>query len=606
MSSGVIEDIKSKLDIVQIVGEHLQLKKAGASWRACCPFHGEKTPSFFVNPDRQFFHCFGCGESGDVFAFLQRMEGIDFPEAKKILARRAGIELKYEDPRLADERQRLLDANRLAALYWHEVLLRAAVADRARAYVQKRALTEKTVEDFLIGYAPDAWETTCGFLRQKGFRDDELLKAGLVSKSERGSGVFDRFRGRLMFPIRDGHGNTVGFTGRVMPGPDGKDPDGEAKYVNTSQTPVYNKSHILFGLDKAKSEIRKQGVAVIVEGNMDVVSAHQAGFTNVVASSGTALTADQLTLLKRLTGRLVLSFDNDKAGETAVRRGIDAAVAMDFVVRVLRLPPGAGKDPDDCVRQNPDLWRQAVAEAAPYMDWLIGLAKSRTDFHDPDAKKRAAQELLAEVVKMKEPVEQSHWIRQLATLFDTPESLLFERVAKYRSGEVEKWRGGEAGKVSGVLPAKPGAPTRQTDRYALVSEYFLAMVIRWPEYAETGIAAVRPEFMDDGTRELYRNFIVNYNSRQSGGNMPVAPLAPLADAEEARLVAVLELRAEKEFGELSPDGRRAALGELMGEIKRLRIDRRIRELKQAMVTAEAVQDQAGIRDIQRQMDELLA
>ncbi len=607
MSSGVIEEIKSKLDIVQLVSDHVPLKKAGSAWRACCPFHGEKTPSFYVNVDRQRYHCFGCGEDGDIFGFIQRIEGVDFPEALRILAKRAGVELKPEDRQANEERQRLLEANRMAARFWHEVLLKHPVAEKVRAYAAtRRALKPETIEDWLIGYAPDTWDALLNALKRKGFSEEELFKAGLVSRSERGTGHFDRFRNRLMFPIRDVHGNIVGFTGRIIPGPDGKDPENEAKYVNTNQTLVYNKSHLLFGLDRAKQEIRKQGLAVVVEGNMDVVSVQQAGFRNVVASSGTALTDDQLKLLKRFTSRVVLSFDNDKAGEAAARRGIDAAVLQELTVRVLRLPPEAGKDPDDCVRQHPELWPKAVAAAVPYMEWYLELAKERTDFHDPEAKREASHQILAEIAKMKEPVEQAHWIRETARLFDTPDSLLFERLQQLKS-RIQPHRA-TAAEPAAAVEASPSIrqlPKAQT-RDAVVSEFTLAMLYKWPEFAEEAISRVLPEEFEENYRQLYTEYVLAYTAKRNGGSSGAASVpVPAPTAESAQLVATLELRAEMEFGELAPERRKDALDRLIGELQKLRIDRRKKELRQEMAQAEKAGDQAGIQEIQRQLDGLL-
>lgn len=601
--TGVTDEIKSKLDIVQVISEYLPLKKAGSAWKAPCPFHSEKSPSFMVNTERQRFHCFGCGEDGDIFGFVMRIEGLDFPEALRVLAKKAGVILRQEDAEMGNAKQLLMDINRWAARFWHEVLLKSPQAERARAYVQKRALQNDTVEDWIIGYAPDAWETTLQFLRKKGYKDDDIFHAGLVTRSDRGSGYFDRFRNRLMFAIRDVHGNVVGFTGRVMPDASGADPKDTAKYVNTQQTLVYNKSAILFGLDKAKQEIRKKGLAVVVEGNMDVIASHQAGVTNVVASSGTAFTGEQLHILKRYTNKLVLSFDNDAAGENAARRSIDAAVAAGFVVRMLRLPPGAGKDPDDCIRKNPEAWSKAIANAVPFMDWFIDLVKERTDMRDPEAKREAADMLLKEIAKMIDPVEQSHWTRVLTQLFETPESLLFEKLKKMRP---------IAAAQGNQQPTNRSAPTvlrpKTMTRWSLVSEFVLAIMAAWPEYADAVIASLMPEFLDPEYEELYREYVVSYNAgRKAGANAGSSriPADILDNRDYADKIAVLELRAQKEFGELSSEERRDAIVKLTGELKRLHVTHRQFELTRAMAEAEKTGDGQKIKEIQEQINELL-
>lgn len=604
-STGPAADVKTKLDIVEIVRERIDLKKAGTVWKACCPFHQEKTPSFVVSSSRQTWHCFGCGEGGDVFEFVMRTDGLEFGEALRVLAQKAGVTLKSEDFKRASEKQQLFDANRMAGRFWHEVLLRSPQAEPARAYVyKKRALAETTVEDFLIGYAPESWDATLKFLGKKGFAPDVCARAGLVVPSERGG--YDRFRNRLMFPIRDGQGNIVGFTGRVMPGADGVELK-EAKYVNTPQTLAYNKSKILFALDRAKDDIRRKKFAVVVEGNMDAIASHQAGVKNVVASSGTALTSDQLDLLKRFCSRIVLSFDADDAGENAARRGIDAAVASGFAVRVLVLPPDAGKDPDDCIRKDPEAWKKAIADAIPFMDWYISRAKAKTDFTDPESKKEAANILLAEAAKLPEPVERSHWVRVFAEMFETPESLLFEKVQKMRNETAPRGRGVEEsrGRVA-ERPKLAQARPAVMGRLRLVSEHVLGLTFAWPEdFADSAIAAIMPEQLDDALAPLYTRFVVEYSGRRSGGASSGATGVTPVEGDEAKETAILAMLAEKEYGDLPVDERRKALLTLIGELKHLHISRRQKELTAELTRAEKSGDVAVAETIQRQLSALM-
>jgi len=600
-ANSVTEEIRSKLDIVQLVSEYVQLRKAGVYFKAPCPFHSEKTPSFMVNPERQRWHCFGCGEDGDIFTFVEKIEGVDFVEAKKHLARKAGVVLRYEDEGADRDHRRLLDANRWAARYYHEVLLKTQQADRARAYVRKRQLTDETVEDWVLGYAPDSWDSLLNFLRQKGYKDDEIFRAGLISRKERGDGYFDRFRGRLMFPIRDAQGNFIGFTGRVMPDATGAEPKDTGKYVNTQDTAVYHKSKVLFGLDKAKQEIRRSGIAVVVEGNMDAIASHQAGVKNVVASSGTAFTPDQLTLLKRLTDKLVLSFDMDAAGEQAARRSIDAAVASGFEVRVLRLPPDAGKDPDDCIRKDPAIWKEAIVKAVPFMAWYIDLARQRTDFNDPYAKRKISEELLAEVAKLTTPVERSHWLKLLSEMFQTPEPSLHDEMNKLM-------RRAGAAAAAPVAAAAAAAAVKPADREQLISEIILGTILNWPDLAETVINTLKPDYLEEGIRPLYRDYVIFYNDqRNDSGNKWPQPYPPdrTGDSKTAEKIAVLQLLAEKELGELPSDDRGQALAKLVGESKKLHTSRRQRELTAAMSQAEREGDAARIQEIQQQINELI-
>jgi len=602
MSAGsVIDEIKSKLDVAQVISEYIQLRKAGTSYKTTCPFHHEKTPSFFVSPDKQIWHCFGCGEGGDIFGFVTRMEGLEFPDALRLLAKKAGVTLKSTDHGQDGDRQRLLDANRWAARYYHEVLVRSPQAEAARAYVSKRRLSDETAEDFVLGYAPDSWDAILNFLRKKGFKDDEIFRAGLVSRKERGVGYFDRFRNRLMFPIRDAQGNFIGFTGRVMPDATGAEPKDTGKYVNTQETAVYHKSAVLYGLDRAKQEIRHGGVAVVVEGNMDVIASHQAGVKNVVASSGTAFTAEQLVLLKRLADKLVLSFDMDAAGELAARRSIDAAVVAGFEVRVLRLPPDAGKDPDDCIRKDPAIWTEAIAQAVPFMEWFIDLARKRLDFSDPYAKSRASQELLAETAKLATPVERAHWLKILSDLFQTPEASLQDELNKILRRQ-------SPARVAKDKQAAPPGGTKPPERERLISEMIVGTLLNWPEFSEMIVSTVKPEYIEEGLRQLYTGLVISYNEHRtdSGDKRPYLPATDRpGDTKTAEQIAVLQLLAEKEFGELPSDERGAALAKLVGEIKKFHTSRRQLELKAAMAQAEREGDEKSIQEIQQQMNELI-
>ncbi|HTK04679.1 MAG TPA: DNA primase [Candidatus Eisenbacteria bacterium] len=598
-SYGAKEEIKMKTDIVALMSEYVRIKKAGASFMAVCPFHSEKTASLHVSPDKQMWYCHGCGEGGDVFGFIMRMEGLDFLDAMRFLAKKAGVTMSENETKEQTERQRLIQINAAAAKYYHEVLRKSSQAERARAYVAKRALTDQTVDDFQLGYSPDSWEAIIGFLRQKGVDEDQIFKAGLASKSERGRGYFDRFRGRLMFPILDHNANVVGFTARIMPGPDGKDPKDEAKYVNTSQTLIYNKSHVLYGLHAAKQEIKKKDLAVVVEGNMDVIASHQAGVRNVVASSGTSFTGEQLQLLKRFTERLVLSFDNDPAGENAARRSIDAAVLAGFSVRILRLPDGV-KDPDDCIRKDVAIWTKAITDAVPYMEWYIDLAKGRTDFRDPDGVRDASESLLKEVAKLTSPVERSYWIRQLSQLFETPESALFEAVQ--RLAKPMPVQTPEAARKA-AMPLKP-----RLTRQGVVSQHLLGLALGWTDLAEATIAAIPPDHVDEEDQTLYTEFVVHYNAQRSGG-APASTFRLALEEQGSRdladRAAVLELLAEREFGGLAHDLRRDALVRLIGELKQLHKSRRQRQLTHAMADAERSGDASAIDDIQRQLNELI-
>ena len=328
---GVIDDIKQKLDIVEVIGEHTRLTKAGRNFRALCPFHNETRPSFFVYPEQQSWHCFGaCNTGGDVFSFVMRKENMDFGEALRKLADRVGVTVpSFSEPDTGrDERDKLFRINETAAVYFHNLLINSKEAEKARAYIDRRRLSNETVENFQLGYCLKSWESLKNYLLEKDFTEEELLEAGLISSSEEGR-TYDRFRDRLVFPIRDSRGRVTGFGARVLD-------DSLPKYINSPQTPVFDKSSTLYAINLAAPEIRKQDRVVIVEGYMDVITAHQGGFTNVIASMGTAITEKQVNILKRLTKNIVLALDADTAGEEAMLRCVDYENILDSEIIGLR------------------------------------------------------------------------------------------------------------------------------------------------------------------------------------------------------------------------------------------------------------------------------
>ncbi len=426
----VIDEVKSRLDIVEVIAAYVPLQKAGRNYKALCPFHAEKTPSFIVFPESQHWHCFGaCNEGGDVFTFVMKREGWDFRTALEELARRAGVELRPRTPAQAqaeeeaDRLRTLLDA---AAQYYHHLLLHAPEAETARAYVARRGLNSATVAAFTLGYSLPGWDHARTHLTGQGFTVEELVKAGLLVQKEEG-GTYDRFRNRLMIPIRDVRGKTIGFGARAL------DPDDVPKYLNSPESPLFDKSRTLFGLDLARAAIRREDRAVIVEGYMDVMQAHQAGFANVVAQMGTALTEAQLRLLQRATKRLVLALDPDAAGVQATLRGVEVARAtleqewepvfdprglvgyearLGAEIRVLRLP--AGQDPDDLIREDPQRWATLVAEATPVVDFYLHILLAGLDPNDTKAKARVVDTLLPVLRAVANPVEREDYIQKIA------------------------------------------------------------------------------------------------------------------------------------------------------------------------------------------------
>jgi len=423
-SSGLTAEIKSKLPVLDVVGETVALKRAGSAYKGLCPFHAEKTPSFIVSPDRESWRCFGCGEGGDIFTFLMRRDGIEFREALARLAEKAGVELSAQTARDDRQRRRLREALEAAIAWYREVLLQATQAQKARDYLAERGFAAETMERFGIGYAPTTWDALTRRLVGRGFTNAELIGAGLASASNRG-GVIDKFRGRIIIPIRDASGRAVGLGGRIMPGAEGP------KYLNSPAGPLFDKSHTLYGLDLAKAAIRREKLTVIVEGYTDVMAAHQAGFTNVVASLGTALTRGQIELATRYADGIALAYDVDLAGEAATQRGLLEELGPDQSVsrvRVVRIP--AGKDPDELIRNDPDAWRTAVAEARPVIDYFMERTAAEVDLDSIAGKRELTGRALALLKRVGDPVERSLYLQRLARLVNVEERVLLEALAR--------------------------------------------------------------------------------------------------------------------------------------------------------------------------------
>jgi DNA primase len=423
-SSGITAEIKSKLPVLDVVGETVALKRAGSAYKGLCPFHAEKTPSFLVSPDRETWHCFGCGEGGDIFTFLMRRDGLEFREALARLAEKAGVELSERTAKEDRYKRRLREALEAAIAWYREVLLQSRHAEAARSYLDERGLSAATLDRFGIGYAPNNWEMLSRRLIGRGFSNEELIAAGLASPSNRG-GVIDKFRGRIIIPIRDASGAAVGLGGRIMPGAEGP------KYLNSPAGPLFDKSRTLYAIHLAKTAIRREKLTVIVEGYTDVMAAHQAGFENVVASLGTALTRGQVELATRYADAVALAYDVDVAGEQATQRGLIEELGPDqsvSKVRVVRIP--AGKDPDELIRTDPDAWRAAVADAKPVIDYFIDRTVADVDMSSVAGKRDLTGRVLALLKRVADPIVRSLYLQRLAQLVQVEERVLADALQR--------------------------------------------------------------------------------------------------------------------------------------------------------------------------------
>jgi DNA primase len=483
----VITDVKQKLDIVELVSEHVTLQKAGRNFKALCPFHSEKHASFFVFPEQQTWHCFGaCGTGGDIFSFIMKKEGVDFGQALRLLAERGGITLSSREvsSKLEDEKkEKLFQINEAAAQYYHHLLLNTKAGEGTRNYLARRKVAPEIIKDFRLGFSPDTWETLKNYLLDKAYTKKELAEVGLIIEKEEGVS-YDRFRNRLMFPICDIQGRITGFGARVL---DNSLP----KYINSPQTAIYDKSSMLYGVDKAKAAIRKKNLAIIVEGYMDVLTAHQHGWQNVVGSMGTSLTENQVGGIKRLTKNITLALDADLAGEEATLRGEAILAYSNAEANVILLPPG--KDPDEVIREDPALWEKLVEQAIPILDFAFQSVIRKIDVNKAKDKSHAVQKLLPTIYKIKDPQQKFHYVEKLARALkiktaDLEVALQKLKTAKKRLQSSEET---EQSRLARQLVSSP------------VEERCLALLLRYPELRPLTGELLPEHFESTENREVF-------------------------------------------------------------------------------------------------------
>lgn len=418
-----VAEVKGKTDIVSVIGERIELKKAGRNFKANCPFHGERTPSFMVSSELQIFKCFGCDAKGDVFTFLERFEGMDFPEALKYLADKVGVKLKTFTGSQKSEKDKIIEINSLALRFYNYMLLNHEVGKKALNYLlNDRGLKKSIIEEFQLGYSPD----NSGFLKRflidkKKFLASEIERAGIGIN--RGN-FYDRFSGRVIFPLFDHRGNPIGFSGRVLPW----DRRETGKYINSPETPTYHKSSVLYALDKTRQNIKKKGVAIIVEGELDAISSYQAGIKNVVAIKGSALTEDQVRLLSRFAQKFILALDADLAGDAAARRGILVAQKVGVEVKVAKM--ASGKDPDEAARNDLDGYKKSLIESVPIWDFFIDSAFKRYDGSTGVGKGKISKEVISVLSEIDDKIVQAHYIGILAKKLNIPVEAVSEQIGK--------------------------------------------------------------------------------------------------------------------------------------------------------------------------------
>lgn len=566
------DEIKQKLDIVDFIREYIPVKAVGANFQALCPFHGEKTPSLVISPEKQIWHCFGCGKGGDAFSFLMEMEGLSFPEAVRELAPKVGVILRNDNPETYSKRNRLLDIMALSVKYYHHIL-GTKTGEKYLAYLKKRGITQEIIDEWQIGYSLDSWDSLHNFLiarplEGKKYLSQEIFEAGLLTRKEGSNHFYDRFRDRIMFPVNDVNGNPIAYSARLNPEVVN---DKVGKYINSPQGPIYDKSRVLFGLDKAKSHIKNKDLVIVVEGQMDVIACHQFGYKNTVASSGTALTTEQVALLKRYTNNIALCFDADAAGQLAADRGIKEAMAAEMNISVIIIP--SGKDPDEALRQDPSSFELAVTEAKPMMEYYFDKVTAGLDLSTVDNKKEVAKKMLAMIAKLANKIEAAYWLKTTAQALETDENALRESLPKETIKETS----------SPIKTPQVALKAREEQ----LSELLLAIIIRFPDFIAYVISKMELLWVEnEENRSFYKNLIIYYNKTKALDYSGFREyLAQEADGS-ADILDRLILLGEKDFYSYEAKNVQEEIIKIIVELKKYYLQKQIAMAQKAMANAE--------------------
>jgi len=651
LMSSLVDQIKDRVDIVDLISSYLKLQKSGVNYKARCPFHNEKTASFFVSPERQIWHCFGCSAGGDIFGFVKQIEGVEFADALRTLAARAGIELHRQSPEYQQyqtAKTKLYEICGLATRFFEKQLRESDAGKKALAYLRDRGLTDDSIRNFRLGYAPDSWNALGDFL-QRNYDTKDIFDAGLAVKKDGGgtsfaegygrSQYYDRFRSRIMFPIFDLNGQVVGFAGRVF-GDLAKDAEA-AKYVNTPQTAIYDKSRVLYGLDKAKLDIRRKNKCLVVEGNMDVIMSHQAGAANVVASSGTALTDGHLKIIKRYTDNLDLCFDADSAGTLATDRGVDLALARGFNVGIVAIDEPGLKDPADYVKKYGPKWSEYSQKSRPFLEFYFETAKKTLDITTALGKKLMAQKLLPFLASMVNKVEQAHWVSEIALVLKLKDDILFQEIAavKPKGLEVQDEEPNQAEPASlaslsrersgpsqggppkenfepvrgrpaeGAATAAEGQPA--SNGFDVLEEELLALIMKKPDL----VLDIRPEdeeFLSGRLVALVKDVGLSLNETCEDSKKIVRPSSPqvmarltsTAGPELAMNLEFVYLKSQELWKDIEEKELAGEFKKILGQTKRRKILARLEGLEFDIKTAEKNKEKEKLATLTAEFSEV--
>lgn len=594
MDHSIIDEIKSKLDIVEVIGSYIKLQKAGSNYKALCPFHDDKNPSLFVSPSRQIWHCFGCGAGGDVFKFVMMIEGVEFGDALRILAKRAGVKLTRQNPVIQTQRNNLYDICETAAEFFEKQLKDTKAGKEAQEYLRKRGLNEESIKSWRLGYAPNVWHGLSSFLIKRGFKVEDIIKAGLAlpskeNRPEFSERCYDRFRGRIMFPIFDLNSQVIAFTGRIFRE---KGNENMGKYVNTTNNLIFNKSKVLYGLNKAKLSIREKDACIIVEGQMDVILSYQVGVHNVVASSGTALTLEQLKILKRYSNNLITSFDMDVAGNSATKRGIDLAQSQGFNVSVITMPEGM--DPADVASSNPEKWKKLVQNTKSILEFYFENTFAKFDSSKPQNKKKISEILLPVIKRIPNKIEQAYWVGELAKRLGVKEEAVEAELNKIALSDVkeERYNSEEEDSKSNILHGPK-------DRNQMLEERLLSLALYQPDVLDM-LPKDDLTFIPLKIRKIL--FTLKKNKDKPFGNFSQFDF----DEETKKFLNQLAFEAEINIGSSKPS-RSDLREEFLVSLKELAlifIKKELNETSQKLKEAEKNKDDAKIQTLSKKFSNL--
>ena len=569
------EEVRARLNIEDVIGEYVQLKRAGRNFKGLSPFTDERTPSFMVSPEKQIWHDFSSGKGGDIYSFIMLVEGMDFRQSLEHLARKAGVEMSSfsgGDGRFAKRKDRARQALGLAARYFQQVLLRQSHA--LDYVVKKRGLNRQTIEEFQIGFAPDGGSAMVQALEKRGFSQAELKDAGLVNRFGG-----DLFRGRMTVALMDGSGGVIGFTGRII-----HDEPNAPKYLNTPQTILFDKSRHIFGLSQAKEAIRKAGVAVIVEGNLDVVSSHQAGVKHVVATAGTAMTEQHLKALSRLAGRIRLAFDGDQAGLAATERAITLAQHVGVELEVVMLPDDA-KDPDELIQQDPKLWLNATEHAIPAVEWVIDQYKTREDLKTAEGKRRFTSASLSLVRRLNDAVEKEHYLEIIQKATDVSLAALQSKLSSVKTDKPVKLK-------SVAIKKQPSQPEADKSQDAL-----LGIAVMAPE-ARRWLGAVEPEMLvGDEAKQLLLYLQQN--------NQPISDEIPPELQKIEQYVKIVQLKSDTRYANWEASDFQTEMGRVVKQIVTKHREIKKQQLIDQLRDAETMGDDTQAELLRRQINALI-